>query len=251
MMRILRALKLAQYKVRQWAWSTVSYPKTKLSVSALSYDDYWDTKRPRENKVALSPAESDRAKIISHSIVDDDVVTIGDIGSGPGVVLKAILDMHPRARGIAFDSSARALEEARALGLNGELLDLTMRGAIDTIQTCDYYLLLEVLEHIPNSEEILIALTKKAIRGVFFSVPNTGFITYRLRLLFGKVPAQWIHMPNEHLRFWTVRDMRWWLKALGFRKTTITPYRGIPILNTLWPTLFAEGMVVCISKLST
>jgi 2-polyprenyl-3-methyl-5-hydroxy-6-metoxy-1,4-benzoquinol methylase len=151
-------------------------------------------------------------------------------------------------RGIAFDSSQRALDDAKKLGIEGHLLDLTKPGALAAIPPCDYYIVLEVLEHVPNSEEVLRALVNKCTRSVFFSVPNTGFFRHRLRLLFGRAPAQWVTMPNEHLRFWTIRDMRWWLKALGYTKFKITPYHGVPGLNRLMPNLFAEGQIIEVSK---
>jgi 2-polyprenyl-3-methyl-5-hydroxy-6-metoxy-1,4-benzoquinol methylase len=163
-------------------------------------------------------------------------------------VLKAIIDQKPGLKGIAFDSSQRALDDAKKLGIEGHLLDLTTPGALSNIPVCDYYIVLEVLEHVPNSEEVLRALVNKCTRSVFFSVPNTGFFRHRLRLLFGKAPAQWVTMPNEHLRFWTIRDMRWWLTALGYTKFTIIPYHGVPGLNRLMPNLFAEGMIVSVEK---
>jgi len=246
-MSFFKTAKLAQYRARQWLRAMFVYPKSTLSASALTYDDYWDEKRPRGEHIELSPAERDRADIIS-AVIPQGAVVIGDIGSGPGVVLKAILDQHPDARGIAYDSSARALEEVRALGMRGEPLDLTRPRSLEGVEPCDYYLVLEVLEHVPNSEEILGTLLQKSARGVFFSIPNTGFLTHRFRLLFGRVPAQWIHMPNEHLRFWTTRDMRWWLTAQGYAHFTITPYRGIPFLNRILPNLCAEGMVVFVPK---
>ena len=247
MMDFLRRLKLGQYVARKWVRSMFVYPKQTLEGGPLTYDAYWDKKRPPGNTITLSPAERRRAEIISTRI-GKNAVTVGDIGSGPGVVLRAIIDACPGSTGVAFDSSERALDEARKLGLVGEILDITVPGAIDTVRECDYYIVLEVLEHIPNSEVVLHALVKKAKKGVFFSVPNTGFLTHRFRLLFGKAPAQWIHMPNEHLRFWTIPDMRWWMRALGFKHAHITPYQGAPGLRDLWPNLFAEGMVVSVEK---
>ena len=246
-MKVLYALKIGQYRLRQWVKGIFIYPKQKLSLTELDYDDYWDQKRPQENEVLLSPMEAARATIIAQRL-KQGVVSIGDIGAGPGVVLKAILTMRSDATGIAYDSSLRAREYAKKIGLRAEPLDLRVENALQTVAPANYYLVLEVLEHIPNSEQVLARLFEKAGRGVFFSVPNTGFFMHRFRLLFGMVPAQWIHIPNEHLRFWTIVDMRWWLRALGYQHFHIFPYGGIPLLNKLWPNLFAMGMVVEITK---
>jgi 2-polyprenyl-3-methyl-5-hydroxy-6-metoxy-1,4-benzoquinol methylase len=246
-MRALNALKIGQYRLRQWVKGIFVYPKQKLSLTELDYDDYWDQKRPQENAVLLSPMEGARATIIA-SHLKREAKSIGDIGAGPGVVLKAILKERPDMSGIAYDSSLRARAYAKALGLRAEPLDLRTDEALTSILPADYYLVLEVLEHIPNSEHVLATLYSKASYGVFFSVPNTGFFMHRFRLLFGKVPAQWIHIPNEHLRFWTIVDMRWWLAALGYQHFKIIPYGGVSILNKLWPNLFAMGMVVEVTK---
>jgi len=106
-------------------------------------------------------------------------------------------------------------------------------------------MILEVLEHMPNPEKFLKLIIKKAKRGVFFSFPNTGYISYRLRLLFGAFPMQWRIHPGEHLRFWTYRDLKWWLKELElYDKSEIYVYEGIPVLNRLWKGLFGAGFVV-------
>lgn len=242
-MTFLKSIKLGQYIFRKWVRSIFVYPQKQIGKGALSYDAYWNQKRPQGETLVLSPAEEGRASIIG-KFLPQSPITIGDIGSGPGVVLQWILKHRPQARGIAFDSSAVALASVRSRGIEGRIIDITDVASLSSVPNCDYFLILEVLEHVPNSEEVLATLYAKASAGVFFSVPNTGFFTYRLRLLFGKVPAQWIHMPNEHLRFWTIADMRWWLNAQGYSKYTIVPYRGIPILNRLMPNLFAEGILV-------
>lgn len=240
---MFRSLKLGQYRLRQWIRGIFAYPTKTLSTEPLAYDDYWDTKRPRSAQIVLSPMERARAELIARSM-PDGVRSIGDIGSGPGTVLHEILRLCPGLEGVAYDSSVRARRAAEELGLRAIPLDLRADPSLSSVIPADVFIILEVLEHIPDAEQVLAAVVAKSTRGVFFSVPNTGFFMHRFRLLFGKVPAQWIHMPNEHLRFWTIVDMRWWLNAQGYSKYTIVPYRGIPILNRLMPNLFAEGILV-------
>ena len=92
-------------------------------------------------------------------------------------------------------------------------------------------------------------ILKKAKKGVFFSVPNSGYISYRLRLLFGSFPVQWKIHPGEHLRFWTYKDIKWWLKQLNlYHKSEIYVYEGIPFLNKIWKNLFGAGILVYIKK---
>lgn len=243
---MLRSLKLGQYRMRQWIHGIFAYPVKTLSLQPLNYDEYWDLKRPRDVQVALSPMERDRATIIAHSM-PTQVRSIGDIGSGPGTVLSEILRLCPGLTAVAYDSSARARAEAERLGLRTAPLDLRADPSLTSVTPADVFIVLEVLEHIPDAEQVLAVLLAKSTYGVFFSVPNTGFFMHRFRLLFGKVPAQWIRLPNEHLRFWTIVDMRWWLRSQKISNFTINPYGGVPLVNKLWPNLFALGMVVFVA----
>ena len=106
-------------------------------------------------------------------------------------------------------------------------------------------MLLEVLEHLPNPEQLLKQIRKKGRKSIFFSFPNTGYFSYRLRLLFGSFPIQWRVHPGEHLRFWTYRDLKWWLNEMGFHgKYEITIYEGIPLLNKIMGSLFGMGFII-------
>jgi hypothetical protein len=105
-------------------------------------------------------------------------------------------------------------------------------------------LLLEVLEHMQNPEAFLENV-KLICRKNILSIPNTGFLLWRLRLLFGRFPIQWKVHPGEHLRYWTYRDLVWWLNELGYSgRCNIHGYEGMPLLNKFWPSLFAQGPVV-------
>ena len=54
---------------------------------------------------------------------------------------------------------------------------------------------------------------------------------------------------SEHLRFWTIRDLKWWLGFLNiYNQSKIIPYKRVPFLNKIWPNLFAEGSFVIINK---
>jgi hypothetical protein len=91
-----------------------------------------------------------------------------------------------------------------------------------------------------------------ASKGVLFSrrllitIPNTGAINDRLRLLFGRFPKQWILHPSEHLHFWTVTDFLFLCRQLGFKVGKVyglyDPYYNLGCLK-LWkyyPKLFTR-----------
>ena len=115
----------------------------------------------------------------------------------------------------------------------------------------------EVFEHLDEPEESLLYFLSKTESAVVFSVPNTGYIIHRLRLLFGYFPFQWKSHPGEHLRYWTYKDMKWWLSVyLGFDKNEykIICYAYLfPFFVKIFPflsSLLAKGLFVQINKKS-
>jgi 2-polyprenyl-3-methyl-5-hydroxy-6-metoxy-1,4-benzoquinol methylase len=180
--------------------------------------------------------------------IGTEPVTIGDIASGPGVIYAYLKSKLNIVEYQGYEYSEYALAVARSLGMQGVKFDINADNDLENVREMDYFLMLEILEHIPHSEKVLACMYAKAKKGVFFSFPNSGNFLYRLRLLFGKMPAQWVSFPNEHLRFWTYTDLKWWLKALGYTKYEIHCYRGIPILEKIWPAMFAGSFVVYLRK---
>lgn len=248
---MLKSLKERLYFLKQWYHLVFTYPQEKLNiVEVLDYDAYWREKR---GSLELGKAKnlSDNEKMRADYVVSKigkDTVSIGDIASGPGVIYAYLKERLNLKEYIGYESSDYALEVGKSLGMSGVKFDINDWNEFGKVKPADYYLLLEILEHIPNSERVLDLLYKKSGKGVFFSFPNSGNFLYRLRLLFGKMPMQWIKFPNEHLRFWTATDLKWWLRALGHTNYEIYYYRGIPGLQRLWPALFAGSFVVYLKK---
>jgi len=173
--------------------------------------------------------------------------SIIDVGSGNGRVLVYINDRKKMKELIAADVSEDALNMAQENGIKIFHADISDLEQLKKLPKADYVLMFEILEHLLNSEEILSWAIGNSAKGVFFSVPNTGFIFHRLRLLLGRFPLQWRLKPSEHVRFWTARDMRWWLRELGFKNYILKLYEGAPFLNKIWPSLFGQGIWVFIS----
>ncbi|MEK7530606.1 MAG: methyltransferase domain-containing protein [Patescibacteria group bacterium] len=238
-------MKKTLYYARSWLSRIVTYPQKTISLDE-TYSEYW-VERGRGTTAALSDWQKDRSSIIAARATHGAV--IADFGCGDGAMLKHIGELTDAKQLIGYDIEPQTLSIAHGLGI--ETHELSAEQAVhsyENLAEADYYLACEVLEHVPFSEKLLAALVARSRKGVFFSVPNTGFLVHRFRLFFGKVPAQWMYMPNEHVRFWTVVDMRWWLRTLGYQQVEIIPYRGIPVLNRLWPNLCAEGVVVFIRQ---
>ncbi len=223
--------------LRHWARDLVRYPTFKPADA--SYDEYWSE---RDMDSALNAFQRDRVNYIAGLIGEADSVT--DIGCGDGRILAELLRRKPRIVAFGIDSSNTALERARRRGISVLQTDIRKLQNLD-LPLSDWVLLLEVIEHMVESEELIAFAQAHVRRGVIFSVPNTGFLTHRLRLLLGRFPLQWRAHPAEHVRFWTLRDMRYWLSSLHYAYS-IEPYQGIPFLNRMWPSLFAAGLMVVI-----
>ena len=108
----------------------------------------------------------------------------------------------------------------------------------------DFITLFEVLEHVHNAEAVLMNIRKSFPEAtVLASVPNTGSLASRLRLLFGRFPKQWIVHPGEHIRFWTLRDFKLMAAQLGYGMVCISPLRGPRLLTPFFPGLMSDALV--------
>jgi len=174
-----------------------------------------------------------------------------DIGCGNGAIISEILNNNLISIGRihAVDFSQNALSKITDERIVKHIIDFAITDKIISLPKCDYVFLFEVIEHISDAEDLLINSLMLSKKALFFSIPNTGYLPYRLRLLFGRFPVQWKIKPNEHLRFWTLRDLRWWLTELNLiDRSEISAYKGIPVLNFFFPNLFAAGIIVKIDK---
>lgn len=219
------------------------YPQ--LSLRQSDYDDYWQDKCG-DNLGLANCFQSDRARWIADRVNEGESVL--DVGCGDGAVLLQI-KRHKKIRALGADLSEVALQFLSGKGVETIRLDLTEPNNITELPVADYVLLLEVLEHLPDPELLLELIFDKADKGLFFSFPNSGYLMHRLRFLFGRFPVQWRLHPGEHLRFWTYRDLLWWIRELGYDgKCEVDTYQGIPLLNRLWPSVFAEALIVKINR---
>lgn len=238
------------YLIKEFLVKLYRYPTMTLTRDVVDYDIYWRDKREKGlGKLSRWPKQrADMA--LSHMAKDVDL-TVLDIGCGDGAVL-AYLKVYARVtRAIGVDVSEVALKKAQSNGIETIYAKVDPLKSLPQNLTADYVLMFEVLEHMINSEEQLRAAMDIAERGVFFSFPNTGYVHHRLRLLFGAFPLQWQVHPGEHVRFWTYRDLVWWLKALGFSQYQIHMYEGVPVLNKIWPSLFGQAFLVYLPKQNT
>ena len=201
------------------------------TLETLNYDDYWDH---REHDV-FQP----RFAAIAHLIPRG--ASVADVGCGDGSLLR-FLKMANDNDGWGVDISTSGVNAARQLGADCEVGDITDER-FRLPQTFDYVVISEVLEHIPDPERVLARLHASGPGRLLVTVPNTGYLEHRLRLLFGRFPVQWLMHPGEHLRFWTVADFRSTAEMIGYEVRSVTPALGWFPFARVWPELFASQVI--------
>lgn len=240
--------KKIKYKLKRIYSKIFSYPVYKYSKG--SSNKYWQTRKKSYLKITPNDFQIIRALIIKKSIPNDDDSILFDIGSGDGAQLIEIRKNNPYLSIFASDKDPYAIALTKKLKFKTYKLgsENDIFSILEEIKP-NYISIFEVLEHMSSPEEFLLKILNLSNNKIFFSVPNSGYINHRLRFLFGRFPLQWIASPKEHLRFWTYKDMQWWLRYLQlFETSKIIPYKGMPFINKIFPNLFSEGILVIINN---
>ena len=208
------------------------------------YEKYWKDKRG-DAMGAITSFQKNRANVVLSLVKNKGNVL--DLGSGDGGIIDYLRNQSDLTI-TASDISYLALEKLKSNNFDVLKIDVeNLPKDIIKQHSFKYIFAFEVLEHVKDSETLLSNICNLS-ETVIFSIPNTGYFAHRLRLMFGKFPLQWRLSPSEHLRFWTLSDLSWWMKSLGYEDVKIVTYEGIPFLNKLLPSLFAMGIVVKVSK---
>ncbi len=226
---------------RIWKYLFGDFPFKRDFEAIFNYENYWDS-------IGKRPFLPQRSESVADAICPGSSVL--DVGCGDGTLLR-YLRQEKNVEGLGIEVSQKAIEIARAEGVEVIEADITENG-FNLTQSFDYIVISDVLEHIPNPEEVLQKLKGRFNNHLLVTIPNSGFIADRLRLLFGRFPKQWFVHPSEHLRYWTVSDFTYWCKELGFEAEShsgmrVHSYEFLPKL--LWkhfPRLFSRTILYLI-----
>lgn len=203
------------------------------------YEKYWNVR----NK----PSHRPRYNIFSSWIPDNSSVL--DVGCGDGTFLNFLKGQNRGLILTGVDISEQALSISKEKGF--ETLEADVSGPLPfKDKTFDYCVCSEVLEHIPNSEDLLSEMGRISRNGVLVSVPNIALWKHRCRLFFlGSFPIQWLLEPREHIRFFSIKDFVKTANASGFAVREIRISSGTRILKYFWPNLFADQVCFLLKRL--
>ena len=131
-----------------------------------------------------------------------------------------------------LDNNQAALKQAQIRGyINTYLLQLDNLDVSIIREKYDLIIFGDVLEHAINPEEIIRKLKAKLKKGgkIIISLPNVGFVYYRLTHLLGR----WDYketgiMDRTHLKFYTLNSMR---KFIDSQNLTIIDFEGQSIVR--------------------
>lgn len=212
-----------------------------------NYDAYWrDHRSYIEERSSLRREQTVRTV----STYLRDSATLLEVGCGPGYLLAALQERIPGLQGEGIDNAPSAVEQARANGLSATCVDLLETPGWGTGKTYDSVVAFEVLEHVVDAERFFRTLIPLAKRNIIFSVPNFGFFKHKLRYVLGnRFPVTVVMDMKEHVRHWTLTDMREWLRLFPVDLVTIHGIAGVGAfgLQRRFPSMFSRSLIIVVS----
>lgn len=177
-----------------------------------------------------------------------------DVGCWDGSLGYALIQRkHCIVDGI--DNNSPALKNAKKLGYcNIYKRDLQVLKNLSIKNSkYDYIVFADVLEHLLYPEEIVQFYIKylKKNGKIVVSLPNIGFLLYRLKLLFGKFEYKEIGvMDKTHVKFYTLATMKDLFKKLDLHIVSYKKHNEVSrkffllqILKEIIPGLFTLQFV--------
>ena len=105
-----------------------------------------------------------------------------DIGCGNGELIR-LLSKKLTIQCLGVDISEKAVQIAMRKGINTRIFDI-FTDDFKKLGAFNYITMFEVLEHIPNAEQAIINFRDNFKSEIaFFSIPNSGSLYERMRLL--------------------------------------------------------------------
>jgi len=187
------------------------------------YEEYW---QEREGKGRLHIKEGARVPLriqIATSMIykKDKRLTCIDIGCGEGTLGKLLREKFGNNLYIiGCDISTTALKYAESCYDEIFQIDIESEKFLKKVteNKFDYVICLEMLEHLFKPEEALRRFKKilKDNGEIIVSFPNIAWYKYRMDMLRGEFPRNYLLFPGEHIQNFTVRSFDRLLKNEKF-----------------------------------
>lgn len=213
------------------------------------YENYWKNRKAEGCLHTVKGARiPERLKIIRDIILKDTTfnknkpISILDIGCGEGTFGKILKDtLNQKLLITGCDVSNTALKEASIYYDNVFQIDIDTEKIVTKIQykqKFDYIVISEVLEHLFTPENILKQCHKylKHDGYLITSIPNIAWYKYRIDMLKGYFPKNYLLYPGEHIQNFTLHSFYKLLKENGFYPTKIDGQFLFP--NFFRPAIF-------------
>lgn len=204
------------------------------------YDDYW--------KFSTRERDTGRVNYLTVKEYVQDAKSLLDVGCGTGEFLRIMHEHHPKIALQGIDIAPKAVAVTRSKGFRAQAcnLEIARLPARADVVTCFC-----VLEHVQNAEQFFNRALQLAKRRVIICIPNPAFLLYRIRYLTGSFPVMsCIYHIKEHIRFWTPKDFRYWIKTL-FPQWQIVAVKACatdPLWARTWPTMMANNLYYVLEK---
>jgi len=156
-------------------------------------------------------------------LVPDRSSTVVDLGAGSGIVSHALRDIGIGYHGLELHPVA--VEHMLEQGISATQCDLSDMGAVtDALDKVDHvgaFMLLDVLEHLYQPQELLVTLSEWALAHgrptLVVSVPNVSHFDVALRLLCGRwIPKSVGLLDSTHIRFFTEETLTNMVRRCGW-----------------------------------
>ena len=178
-----------------------------------TYEIYWQRRNTFDDATDVAQISPHHRKYILSEIIEDGCSLL-DVGCGNCSFFDILTKKKPNIMATGVEISEEISDIGRNKGYRVLSLDLTKEKICEIY---DYITIMNVLEHICHAEEMVLNVKESFRKSLFISVPNLGYIKYRMQLgLFGKVPnTGCFYHIREHLRFWTHADFIYWAEYYG------------------------------------
>lgn len=173
----------------------------------------------------FSPEVSDHTRIEHYIKLVGKGKKILDVGCWDGTIAAILRDGGNSVKGVEI--SDKAIELAKAKGLEVFKADLTGNWAKGINEKFDLVMAGEIIEHVFDTDLFLQNIKKvlKKNGELIVSTPNVASLGRRLMLLFGKSPNLEFTARNYdsgHVRYFTLETLCTLLKQNGFRVDVAT-----------------------------